>query len=396
MGDLNFRGSIPASKSVLNRALIAQSYFPALKIKGDSQCDDVMYMKRSLESVRDDERNLRLDAGEGGTTFRFLSLRAARIRGEHQLLAHPRLLRRPQKEIIDILAQLGVKSELTADGLDIHSRGWIKPKSAIEVDCSESSQYASALVLNAWNLDFDLRLKLSGKKVSESYLELTLAGLRSLGMEIHRTGDYLEIPRAQEILTTAFTAEPDVSTIFTMAAAGALNGDIEVQNFPLTSKQPDLVFMEIFRKMKIDMDFQGANLRVRKTLKIAPVKWNLNASPDLFPVLAVVCAFAQGDSKLHGAPQLAHKESNRIQQVSRLLTCFSIPHQPLHDGMIIHGGHAQGFEGIIEFDPDQDHRMVMAATLLKMRMNAEKFRILTPEVVNKSWPEFFDMMGVHP
>lgn len=396
MADLNFRGSIPASKSILNRALIAQSYFPELRVRGDSECDDVLYMKRSLEAVHDGEENLHLEAGEGGTTFRFLALRAARLPGRHELRAHPRLLRRPQKEVLGLLEQLGVRAQLDADGMKMQSRGWQKPDSPVEVDCSESSQYASALVLNAWSLDFDLRVKLRGKKVSESYLELTLETLRSLGMEIHRSGDHLEIPQGQSILSEEFVAEPDISSIFTMAAAGALNGRIEVQNFPATSRQPDLVFLDIFKKMQIDFDRQGTALRVHKTDFFHGVDWNLNASPDLFPVLAVLCAFADGDSKLHGAPQLAHKESNRIEQVSRLLTCFSIPHQPLHDGMLIHGGQARLSEAAFSFDPDQDHRMVMAATLMKMKMKAEKFRILTPEVVNKSWPEFFRMMGAQP
>jgi 3-phosphoshikimate 1-carboxyvinyltransferase len=52
--------------------------------------------------------------------------------------------------------------------------------------------------------------------------------------------------------------------------------------------------------------------------------FNLFQSPDLFPVLAVMCSWAHGVSKLHGAPHLALKESNRIQRVAELFKLLNI------------------------------------------------------------------------
>ncbi|MNT06759.1 3-phosphoshikimate 1-carboxyvinyltransferase [compost metagenome] len=63
--------------------------------------------------------------------------------------------------------------------------------------------------------------------------------------------------------------------------------------------------------------------------------------------------------------------------------------------MIIHGNaHPPQDKSIKAFDPDQDHRMVMAGTLL--RMLGYPIKVKSPEAVNKSFPEFWDVMGVKP
>lgn len=395
MTKLHFKGNIPASKSVLNRALIVQSYFPELKISGDSRCDDVLHMKDSLHQFSP-YQSMVLNAGEGGTTFRFLALRASRTSGAHQVQAHARLLRRPQKEIIDILSHFGVRGEMTSAGINLFSKGWVRPEKEFVVDCSQSSQYASALMLNAWSLPFELAFSLSEAKVSEAYFDLTLEMLSNMGMNIDRRGNQIRIPANQTINISEYAVEPDMSSLFTIAAAGALNGQVEILNFPLKTAQPDQLFVELFERMKISFSKNQTDFKVQETFPLHAIECNLHQSPDLFPVLTVLCAFAEGKSKLFGAPQLAHKESNRIEQISKLFQQVGIRHQSLPDGMIIQGGTLAPSTQALSFDPDQDHRMVMAATLLNLKWQNPNFKILHPEVVNKSLPEFFEMLGVQP
>ncbi|MCB0351832.1 MAG: 3-phosphoshikimate 1-carboxyvinyltransferase, partial [Bdellovibrionales bacterium] len=80
MNNFNFSGELPASKSIMNRALIAGSYNPNLKILGDSNCDDVRLMKNGLRSLVTGQP---IDCGHAGTVLRFLALRASRIPGRH-------------------------------------------------------------------------------------------------------------------------------------------------------------------------------------------------------------------------------------------------------------------------------------------------------------------------
>ncbi len=106
MAEFRFRGDIPGSKSVFNRALIVQSYFPVLDLRGFSECDDVRHMREGLKEIRDRSR---IDCGEGGTPFRFMALRASRHRGVHILEAAHRLLARQQKGLLDVLSQIGIR-----------------------------------------------------------------------------------------------------------------------------------------------------------------------------------------------------------------------------------------------------------------------------------------------
>ncbi|WP_295900637.1 3-phosphoshikimate 1-carboxyvinyltransferase [uncultured Bdellovibrio sp.] len=391
MAKLHFQGEIPGSKSVFNRALIVQSYFPSFKLQGFSDCDDVRHMREGLKHLNDPGV---IDCGEGGTTFRFMSLRVSRNQGEYSLGATRRLLQRPQKGLVHLLNQLGVEAHIYEDKMTVKGKGWKKPSAPLQVDMAESSQYASALVLNAWNLDFDLEFELVGGKNSESYFLLTLEMLTSLGMKIQKTSQGYIIPAGQNIQQTSWTVEADVSSMFTMASAGALAGEVVITNFSEKSTQPDIVFLDIFEKMQVNFSVQGSTLTVKETPTPQALGFNLSQSPDLFPVLAVLCSWAKGISKLYGAPHLVSKESNRIARVSDLLNLVGVKHESLPDGMIIHGNPQQQPVHGVKFNPDKDHRMVMAAVLMKLK--GHDITIEEPHVINKSFPEFWDMIGIKP
>lgn len=363
-----------------------------MDLLGESTCSDVVHMKAGIEEISDRSH---IDCGEGGTTFRFLALRASRHVGVHLLEGSKRLLERPQKEIIEVLSQLGVQAQFKKTGLYVISHGWKKPRGPVRVNCSESSQYASALALNAWLLDFDLEFELLGEKVSESYFLLTIQLLRDLGMRIKNSGNKYHIPAGQRLTHLTWVIEPDLSSAFTVAVAGALLGGVELERFPVKSDQPDFIFLEIFKKMHVEYVLDEKGLKINKARFLKPLEWNLSQSPDLFPVLAVLCAHAPGTSRLFGAPHLVKKESNRIAKVADLFNLFGISYEMLEDGMIVHGNAQPPQDKSVKiFDPDQDHRMVMAGTLLKML--GYPIQVKNPEAVNKSFPEFWDVMGVKP
>lgn len=391
MTDWLYQGEIPGSKSVFNRALIVQSYFPDLQLQGSSNCDDVRFMRScigQLNSAKD------LDCGEGGTTFRFLALRASRMEGSRRLTGTRRLFERPQRGLLNLLSQLGVEVEIQTQALLIQGAGWKKPAKPVQVDTTESSQYASALVLNAWNLDFDLEFNLVGSKVSESYFQLTLRMLQEMGMEISQRGNLFVVPKDQSPRLKQYKVEADMSSVFTVAALGALLGPVAIENFPESTDQPDKVFLKIFEAMGVSVCLNNDKLEVFPSASMRSVEWDLGQSPDLFPVLAVLCSWAQGTSRLYGAPHLAAKESNRINKVADLFGRLGVTHRVLPDGMIIEGQPQQPLKQSIIFNPDHDHRMVMAAALMKLKGHGIK--IEDTHVINKSFPEFWDIVGIQP
>jgi 3-phosphoshikimate 1-carboxyvinyltransferase len=125
------------------------------------------------------------------------------------------------------------------------------------------------------------------------------------------------------------------------------------------------------------------------------IHWNLNECPDLFPVLATLCAFAKGPSRLDGAPHLIFKESNRIQKTAELLHYMGVDTKILPDGMEIHPpDHLVVPQTPFEYDTDHDHRLAFAAALLASQK--WPIHICHPEVVNKSFPEFWEIVHNRP
>jgi len=391
-----FSGRVPASKSILNRLLVIQSFArEPLEIRGDSSCDDVVAMRRALPAVLASHGGP-ADCGAAGTTFRFLALRASRVPGRHVLTGTPALLARPQKALVEALAQLGVGAELTPAGLVIESAGWKPPAGGrLRIDRSQSSQFASAVLLSAWELDFDLRLQLA-EGPSEGYLAMSEDLVRRSGMRLERSpSGEIAVPRGSQVTAQELAAESDLSSCFAVAALAALDlgSSARFEEFPRASLQPDRVFVRLLDEMGADVrrDDDGS-LTIRGAEELSPIEVDLGESPDLFPVLAVLCAFAEGTSHLYGAPHLAYKESSRIEKTAELLRGLGREIEVRRDGMIIHGHRVANVRGASwDFDPSDDHRLAMAAAVA--RQAGEPVRVLHPEVVAKSFPEFWPIVA---
>jgi 3-phosphoshikimate 1-carboxyvinyltransferase len=385
MGEVKFswRGQIPASKSILNRLLIIQSFAPSLRLVGDSDADDVVKMRRGLEQVLRDEP---ADCGAAGTTLRFLALRASRLAGTHHLSGSLRLFERPQTELSRLLTQLDCEAEIRLQRMTVRGQGWMQPEGDVVIDRSVSSQFASAVFLNAWDLPFDLGVQFTGDRVSESYFTMTLELLRRAGMRIRVDGDRYVVPAMSQVTATSLEAEPDASSAFALVAVGvARGGVVEIENWPADSLQPDSIFVSLLRQMNCSVSLSGGVLRVEGCSDLRPIEFNLRDAPDLFPVLAVLCSLAGGRSRLFGAPHLAHKESDRIGKIAELIKALGRKVKVLPDGLEIEGG--AGFPPPFRFSTDHDHRLAMAAAVAQAA--GASIDIQEPRVVDKSFPGFW-------
>lgn len=384
-----FKGSLEASKSLFIRGLLVQSYFPQLKLIGTSTCDDVRAMMIGVASLI---RGQVIDCQEAGTVIRFLSLRASREKGKHQLTGSQRLLSRPLDEIPFLLSQLGVSCHVDSSGIEIESQGWKAPVLPVQVRRQNSSQFASSLLLNAWDLPFPLTFHMSGSQVSEGYWEMSVRLATQLGMRIERERDSWVVPPGQKIKVSQLEIEPDYSSMFAVAAAGALLGEATFTNVGETSLQPDFQFFDILRNMGVPVEGKAPQIRVSRAQEIKAGRFALTETPDLFPVLAVLCCFSSGMSDLVEAPQLAHKESNRLAKTKELLKKAGVRIFNLENGIQVDGAGRNFIPKPFDFDPDQDHRMAMAAGLLKKLEPG--IRVRHPEVVGKSFPGFWQALGI--
>lgn len=383
-----YEGPISASKSMLNRCLILKSHAPDLNIIGTSKCDDVIKMQEGLKSLQSTKH---MDCGAAGTTFRFLTLRASREPGNWLLKGSQRLLHRPHDALLSILKQLNVEAKLTDKGLQLVSSGWQwAAEKPIEVDCSKSTQFASSLILNAWGLNQALYIQLLKADLSQGYLDMTIDLVKKAGMQLEYEEDFIKIPKNQKINMSVLEAEADLSSTFAIAAVGALTTGVKITNFPKNSLQPDKVFVEILKSMNVPVDIQESRLMISPVERLNSISWNLGDSPDLFPVLSVLCCFAEGRSHLYGAPHLVYKESDRLGKSAELIKKLGRNVEVHDDGLMIFGK-SQKPNCSFKFDPDHDHRLAFAAALAQA-FGAE-VDIQHKDVVNKSFPEFWDVIG---
>lgn len=381
-----FLGKVSASKSLLNRALIVKSYFEPFQIEGSNSCDDVNVMKEAISCLKNKNK---IDCGLSGTAFRFLSLRLSRIKGTFFLEGRPSLLRRPLHEVTQLLSQLSVETQFNEKGLKIISDGWKLQGDYINVPTGITSQWASGLVLNGWELPHDLYFSISKNSVSSSYFKMTLDFVKNLGLEIE--GNYNEycIKKNQTLKKFKYKVEQDKSSLFVLAALASLKGKAIFTQWDKESLQPDNFFPEILKNMNVKIKFKDETLEVYQSDNLNPIHINLNSQPDIFPVLAILCAKAKGQSKISGLSHLAFKESHRIIKIKELLSSIGVKCFIEKDSFFIEGGHSLNANPFV-FDTNNDHRIAMASSLLQQI--GIPISIKNKETVSKSFPEFFKII----
>ena len=388
MSGFTYIGAVPASKSLLNRALVVKSLFPELIIHGDSKADDVLDMREAIGQFLGGEK---IDCGSSGTVLCFLALRVARASGTHILGGEPGLFESPLKDLERLLGQLGCQVEFFERHLKIRSWDWKMVGDALHVPTERSSQLASAVLISAWKLPFDLCVLLSPQMVSEAYLKMTIQFLRGLGMQIDQTGGELRVPRGQTIKVKDVGIEPDMSSAFALAACAAIGGRASLMGFPPRSSQPDSVFVEYLRTMGVQIDFSNNHLDIHRADHLRPIHCELGNTPDLFPVLAAVAALAEGESHLLGLTQEKSKESDRIGKTVELLRLVGRKVEVFDDGIKVVGRESPVLEKPVWFNPDHDHRLAMSAAVLVVA--GEPLHIAEPQIVTKSFPEFWSAIG---
>lgn len=410
----SFEGSLPSSKSLLNRALILQSFNPEIVIESFSQCDDVVLMQKALKDFS--EGLSQFDCGSAGTVLRFLALRVSRKPGTYYLRAKGQLLKRPQTELIKTLSQLSCQAIFDKKGLHIVSSGWAALGDGFHISAQKSSQFASAFLLSAWNLNFSCCVSLGDDLFSESYLKMTIALCRAQGMDIDYTqkSPYeIYVTKNQNLKPSKIIVEPDMTSASAIAAIAAVGGVIKLRGFPVKSIQGDVAFLNILQELGAEVEFSNLNskmgvLSVRESSifktsfsghfpdsqkVIKGFNLCLKNTPDLFPVLAALAGLLSAESIFYNISHIAYKESNRLLEMKQLLNLLGrevvLEKNTFTIKALMHKHPSDALSQEIYFDTKEDHRLVMAAYVLKA--SGFKIKCSSEACVSKSFPEFLEL-----
>ena len=394
--------ALPGSKSITARALIlaALADGPSRLIR-PLRARDTDLMAAGLRAlgvgITDDDADwlvtpgelcgpADVDAGLAGTVLRFLPPVAALATGPVRLDGDARMRERPNAGLLDALRNLGVQIDDGGRGrapFTVHGTGRVRGGPVI-VDASESSQIVSGLLLAAPRFDEGIDLRLTGGVPSMPHVEMTITTLREHGVEVTPTdGGWRVAPGP--IAAVDRRIEPDLSNAAPfLAAALATGGRVTVRDWPEVTTQPGAQLDRLLSAMGAAVARTPEGLQVTGGHTIRPLVADLGQVGELTPVLAALCALADGPSRLTGVGHLRGHETDRLQALDEVLTAVGARVEQLPDGLVIEPGQHRA----ARLDSYADHRMVHAAAVLGLAIDGVE--VSGPDAVAKTLPDFVE------
>lgn len=333
----------------------------------------------------------RVDCGAGGTMLRFLTAAACVVPGVWRLDGTDRLRRRPLAPLIAALRGLGGRVEcLGEEGhAPLRVRGDGLDGGRVDLDAGESSQYLSALLIAATRARGEVEIAVE-RLTSTPYVDLTLAALEEFGAAVERPAADLYRLRPAPIAGREIAVEADASAACYPGAAAALTGGrVVILGIRRGSRQGDLGFFELLRRMGAEVGWQGGRLTVAGRDGLTAVAADLAAMPDQVPTLAALAPFAQGTTRITGVPHLRLKESDRLAAMRRELERLGATVTERPDGLEIPGvwADAEPPGEPVTVSSHDDHRIAMSLALVGLRRPGVS--VAEPGVVAKSYPAFW-------
>ncbi len=381
---------VPGDKSLSHRALL----FSALaegeaRIRGLQEGLDVAATRRAVESlgveVRDEdgtvvvagrgvggfrEPEAVIDCANSGTTMRLLAGVLAGHGFLSVLTGDASLRRRPMARILDPLREMGAlalgraedtRAPLVLRGGSLRAIDWKLPVA--------SAQVKSAVLLaglHARGVTW-----VTEPELSRDHTERMLA---AMGAEVVRDGLRVGVrgPARLKALDLAVPGDPSSAAFWAAAALLVPGSRVRIRNVSLNATRTG--FYRILRRM-------GAPVLLEETgeacgepvgdvvvehgplegVEVSPAE--VPSAIDEFPVLAAVAAVARGETRVRGAEELRHKESDRIEAVAGELRKAGVPVETLPDGLRVTGG-APLRPAV--FESHDDHRLAMAMGVLSL------------------------------
>ena len=323
-----------------------------------------------------------LNCGESGSTLRFLLPIAAAILPNAEFLGKGRLPQRPIGELYNVMKNNG--AEFSAAGLPFSVTGKLRAGS-YEIAGDISSQYISGLLMALPLLEGDSRIVLTSALCSEPYVMITLSELKKFGVEIEREAKGFFV-RGKQVFRSPKTVkvDGDWSAAAFFLTAGAIGGDVTVDDLQIDSAQGDTAIVEILKQFGAEVEVCESSVRVKSsTLKACSV--DVSAIPDLLPILTVLAANAEGTTVLYNAANLRHKESDRLASSSAMINSLGGKVLEYVDKLEIIGTKLKG--GTV--DSFGDHRIAMSAAIAASMCSGQT-TIIGAEAVKKSYPDFYE------
>ena len=341
-----------------------------------------------------------LDCGNSGTTSRLMMGLLASRPFASTLTGDDSLRARPMRRITEPLARMGARfREAGAPGClpieviggPLHSIDYASPKA--------SAQIKSAVLLAG--LGAGVPVSVTEPMLSRDHTERILSALGETVETVDAdTGVRIQLRpsgRALPPLDVEVPGDPSSAAFLIALALLADDGELRIRNVCINPTRTG--FFRLVERMdaRIAMENERtAGGEPVADLVVGPARLRgievggheVPDGIDEIPMLAVLAARAQGETRITGAGELRVKETDRIAAVAGNLRAIGVEAEELQDGIVVRGsdrplaGRVQAFH---------DHRIAMAFGVLGAQPG-NAVAVDHPEVVDVSFPGFWELI----
>ncbi|MCC7120574.1 MAG: 3-phosphoshikimate 1-carboxyvinyltransferase [Gammaproteobacteria bacterium] len=414
-GRLEGRLRVPGDKSISHRAVMFGALADGVtEIRDCLLGDDVRATMAAFRAMGvrieefDDGRLIRvygvgqgglvpprdvLDLGNSGTSIRLITGILAGAGIAATLTGDASLCRRPMKRVTAPLTRMGARLVTTADGRPPIVIQPGAPLEGIEFVMDVASAQVKSAVLLA-GLHARGRTCVVEPAPTRDHTERMLRGF---GVRVDVDGARVCLDGRQRLRGTSITVPADLSSaaFFMVGASIAPGSEVVLENVGINPTRTGII--EILTRMGADIallnprDVGGepvADVRVRA----APL-CGIDVPSDLvplaideFPILFIAAACAAGVTRVRGAEELRHKESDRLATMAAGLARAGIAVRTFDDGIEITGGRLAG----TTLESHGDHRIAMSFAIAALRASSP-MQITGATTIATSFPTFVDL-----
>jgi 3-phosphoshikimate 1-carboxyvinyltransferase len=382
--------SAPPSKSYAVRVVVAAMLAGAGgcgpaggcgRDKNACACGDIVAATSAAEAFARGETVL--DVGESALAANIFACLAALDGREITITGHGTLPLRPLN--MAPLRELGVS--VTGDRVPFSVRGPLVG-GRVAVDGAAGSQIVTGLLMALPLAARDSVIRVENP-TSIPYIYMTLDVLARFGVAIGREGWEFFVGGGQRYMPADHEVEGDWSGASCLLVAGAFSAaGVTVAGLSAASRQGDKAILDALEAAGAEVVRGEGEVTVRRGGGLRAFAFDATDCPDLFPALVALAAACDGESVLHGASRLRHKESPRGEALREEYAKIGIEVALEGDTMRIRGGVPHG----ARVSGHGDHRIVMSLAVSALRASGEVV-IDGAQCVAKSYPQFWEDLG---
>lgn len=338
-----------------------------------------------------------LNVGNSGTTTRLISGILSGQNFATTLSGDDSLNSRPMKRIMTPLNTMGAHIRSLNDNgcAPLH----IRPGALHGIHYQSpvaSAQVKSAVLLAG--LYADSPTSVTEPALSRNHTELMLQGFGAyVATDLHTDGTATaHVEPCKELYGQQICVPGDISSAAYFIAAALLvpGSELLVKNVGTNFTRAG--FLKVCKAMGADIEtvsqtIEGGESRADLLVRYSHLKGTVVEGDiiptliDEIPMIAIMAAFADGQTVIRDAAELKVKETNRIDTVTAGLKAMGADITPTDDGMIIEGtGHLNG----ASIQSHLDHRIAMAFSVAGLASDGET-QIVDSQCVDVSYPEFY-------